>query len=131
MKRKKVTATYQYTNPHPSELTSLGDCVFRAISVATGKTWLEVYDELCVLGRELLAPPNDGETYKTYLDRLGERVEVMVNRKRLTGKDLAKRKDGATYVIRTAGHLATIKEGKVRDTWDSGDKSGYIIWKLG
>ncbi len=117
MKRKLKTPTYEYTNTHPNEIKTLGDCVFRAISVATGKSWLEVYDELCELGRELLAPPNDGEAYKAYLDKIGTRVEVMVNRKRLTGKDLAKRKDGKTYIIRTAGHLSCVKDGKVRDTW--------------
>lgn len=130
MRKPKVTPTYQYTNPHPNEIKSLGDCVFRAISIATGKSWLEVYDELCQLGRENLAPPNDGETYKPYLDKIGSRIEVMVNRKRLTGKDLAKRKDGKTYVIRTAHHLTAIKDGKVRDTWDSGNKSGYLIWEM-
>lgn len=130
MKKPKVTATYEYTNPHPNEIKSLGDCVFRAISIATGKSWLEIYDELCTLGRENLAPPNDGETYKPYLDKIGSRVEVIVNRKRLTGADLAKRKDGNIYVIRTANHLSTIKDSKVRDTWDSGQKSGYIIWQI-
>jgi len=130
MERNKVTPTYQYTNPHPNNLKGLGDCVFRAISIATGKGWVEIYVELCDLGLELLAPPNDGETYKAYLDKIADRVEVMVNKKRLTGKDLAKRKDGKTYIIRTAGHLACIQDGKVRDTWDSGNKSGYIIWEL-
>ena len=129
MKVKK-TSTFEYTNTHPNEIKTLGDCVFRAISIATGKTWFEVYDDLCKLGRELIAPPNDMETVKTYMDSRADRVEVMVNRKRLTGADLAKRKDGKTYVIRTAGHLATVKDGKVRDTWDSGHKSGYIIWEL-
>ena len=126
----KNTATFEYTNTHPSQIKTLGDCVFRAISIATGKTWLEVYDDFCELGRTLIAPPTDMVTLKTYLDRRANRVEVIVNRKRLTGADLAKRKDGKTYVIRTARHVATIKDGKVRDTWDSGSKSGYIIWEL-
>ena len=130
MNRKKKTPTYEYTNTHPNEIKTIGDCVFRAISIATGKSWLEVYDELCEMGRELLAPPNDGETYKCYLDGIADRILVKVDRKRLTGKDLAKRKDGKTYVLRLANHVATVKDGKVRDTWDSGNKSAYIVWVL-
>ena len=130
MHRKKGTPTYAYTNPHPKDLVSLGDCVFRAISVATGKDWLTVYDELTKLGREVLAPPNDKHTYSVYLDRIATREPVIHNGKRLMGQQLARRKDGATYVIRSAGHVATVKDGKVRDTWNSGDRSAYIIWKI-
>lgn len=124
------TPNFAYTNTHPTGIKSHGDCVFRAISIATGKTWLDVYDELTALGRELLAPPNDKLTYTTYLDRIADRVPVMVNKKRLTAKDLAKRKDGATYVVRQANHLVTVKDGKVRDTWNSSERGSYLIWSI-
>lgn len=104
--------------------------LFSFVSITTGKSWLDVYDELTALGRDLLAPPNDKVTYQIYLDRFADRIDVIKGGKRLTGKDLAKRKDGKTYVVRTAHHLATVQDGKVRDTWDSSDKSAYIIWQL-
>lgn len=125
---RKPTATFKYTNPHPKGIRTLGDCVIRAIAVATGKDWLTVYDELVVLGRELLAPPTDMKVVTAYLDPIAKRVEVKVDGRRLTGEDLTKRR--GTFVIRTAGHLATVKSGKIRDTWNSGSKSAYIIWKL-
>jgi hypothetical protein len=124
------TATFTFTNTHPKGIVTLSDCVYRAISIATGKTWLEVYDELTDLGRELLAPPNDPKTFTAYLDKLYGRKEVKVNSKRLTGADLARQHPTKTYVIRTANHVATVKGGKVRDTWDSSKKSGYIIWEV-
>lgn len=127
---RKSTPTFTYTNPHPKGIRTLGDCVFRAIALATGKTWLEVYDDLVALGREQLAPPTDKVTYATYLDRRADRIDVMKGGKRLTPSDLAKRKDGKTYVVRVAGHLATVQGGKVRDTWDCGAKSAYVIWVL-
>lgn len=130
MAKDRTTLTYQYTNPHPNEIRSLADCVYRAISIATGKDWLTVYDELTTLGREHLMPPNDNKLYAIYLDKIGTRLDVKVNNKRLTGADVAKWNDGNTYIIRTAHHLAAIKDGKVRDTWNSSHKSGYIIWKL-
>lgn len=130
MSKPKNTATFAYANPHPKGIKSYSDCVYRALSMATGKDWLAIYDELTALGRELLAPPNDKLTYATYLDRIADRIEVKRDGKRLTGKAVAKMDKGKVYVIRTAHHLATVKSGKVQDTWDSSDKSAYIVWEM-
>lgn len=119
---------YKYTNTHPQGDKSLNDCVYRAISIATDKPWLQIYDELTALGRSILAPPNDSKTYKTYLDNIAEQLPAIVNKKRLTGKDLTKL-DGV-FIIQTAHHLAAVKNKQVLDTWDSSDKSAYRIWKL-
>lgn len=121
------TATFIYTNPHPTGAKRLGDCVYRAISIATGKDWLTVYDELTMLGRELLAPPNDKVTYQVYLDKVGERIKPIVNGKRLLPTDLPKR---GVYLIRQANHLTVVKDGRVRDTWDTSKRSSYLIWKI-
>jgi hypothetical protein len=129
--RKKGTPTYAFTNPHPKGLTSLGDCVFRAISIATGKDWLTIYDELTALGRELIAPPNDNATYTVYLDKIADRIPA----KRKTAEGLKRHTPATlpktgTYVVRQAGHLVTVKNGKARDTWNSSNKSAYIVWKV-
>jgi hypothetical protein len=123
------TTTYKFTNTHPKGIKTSSDCVYRALSIATGKEWLEVYDELHTLGRELLAPPNDMKTVSKYLDDIAVRHEVMYNGRRLTGANIAS-SSNKTYVVRTAGHLAAIVNGKVRDTWDSSKKPTYIIWEL-
>lgn len=128
--RRKGTPTYAYTNPHPNDIISHGDCVYRAIAIATGKDWLTVYDELTALGRELLAPPNDKLTYATYLDRIADRIEVISYGKRATGKTIARRDPSKIYVLSMAHHMACVKDGKIRDTWNSGDKAAYIVWEL-
>lgn len=130
MRKPKTTTTYEYTNPHPNGIVTHGDCVYRAISIATGKSWLEVYDELTALGRELLCPPNDKYTYATYLDRIADRQTIKSFGKRPTGKTVARLDPSKIYVVRQANHLSTVKDGKVRDTWDSSDKSAYIVWEL-
>lgn len=130
MAKPKGTAYFAYTNPHPKGIKSHGDCVYRAIALATGKDWLTVYDELYKLGRELLAPPNDDLTYKTYLDRIADRIEVKTVGGRLKGKGVARLDSSKTYVVRMAGHLVCVKGGKLRDTWNCGDKSAYIVWQL-
>lgn len=130
MAKAKTTQTYAFTNPHPKGIKSHDDCVYRAISIATGKDWLTVYDELTALGRELLAPPNGKLTFATYLDRIADRIEVISMGKRATGKTIAKLDPSKIYVVRMANHLACVKDGKVRDTWNSTDKAAYIVWEL-
>ncbi len=132
MTKPKATQLYAYTNPHPEGIKSLSDCVYRALSIATGKDWLTIYDELTVLGRELLAPPNDDKTYKAYLDKIGRRITVggVMTGKRPTGKHVARLDPSKIYVVRMAGHLAAVKDGKIRDTWNCGDKAAYITWEL-
>lgn len=132
MTKPKGTQLYAFTNPHPNGIKSHSDCVYRAIAIATGKDWLTVYDELTALGRELLAPPNDAKTYKTYLDRIADRVKAtgVIVGKRPTGKTVARMDSSKTYVVRMANHLSCIKDGKIRDTWNCGDKAAYIIWEM-
>jgi hypothetical protein len=132
MTKPAGTQLYAYTNPHPEGIKSRSDCVYRALSIATGKDWLTIYDELTALGRELLSPPNDDYTYKAYLDKIGKRVQVpgVLKGKRPTGKDVARMDSSKTYVVRMAQHLACVKDGKIRDTWNCGHKAAYITWEL-
>lgn len=124
------TSTFKYTNPHPKKKKNLGDCSIRALSIATGKDWLTIYDELAAIGREILAPQGSMEAINIYMERIGTKIPVKVDGKRLTAKDLCALRGSHTYVIRTAGHVACVKNKKLRDTWDSSTKSGYIVWKV-
>lgn len=123
---------YEYTNPHPEKSEEVGDCVIRALSIATGKDWLTIYDELATIGRQQLAPMTDMKTVTAYMDKIGEKIPAIANHKRVTAKMLAMQHhhSKSDYVIRTAHHLATVKDGKLRDTWDSSDRAGYIIWRI-
>ena len=126
-KYRQNTKTFMYTNPHPKDSKTIGDCVIRAISIATKKDWLTVYDELTAIGREVLAPPTDIKVIREYMDGIAERVPAMKNRKRLLPTDLPK---SGTFVVRQSHHLTCVRNGKIRDTWNSGNKSAYIIWRV-
>lgn len=132
---RQSTPTFTYTNPHPKGIRTVGDCVYRAIAIATGKSWLEVYDELTTLGRELLAPPNDPLVYGKYLDSVSKKTvdvkyDTPTGKKRRTPRQLAQLHPTKTYVVSVANHVVAVKGGKVRDTWDSGYKSAYKVWEL-
>lgn len=48
-----------------------GDCVIRAISIAAGKTWYQIYAGLCVQGRMSCGFGNFNEIWSDYLLYLG------------------------------------------------------------
>lgn len=130
MAKSKETSTYKYTNTHPKNLKHQEDCVIRSISIATNKDWLTVYDELCNIGRQVFDAPTSRSAYQIYLESIGKREPAIVNGKRITAKQIAQRQDNKTYVISQAGHLTCVKNNKVKDTWDCGDRASYVIWRI-
>lgn len=121
---------YIKSNVNPSERKK-SDCVVRAIAEATDKPWLEVYDNLCAVGRELFEMPNAKSVYGVYLERLGwtkQRMPKTEQGTRYTVKMLADEKNGDTLVISIARHLTVIKDGNLLDTWDCGYKCVGNYW---
>lgn len=111
------------TNPHP-EGKKTGDCVVRALAIAEGKNWLDVYDALCQIGRRIYDMPNGKRTYETYLQEHGytkQRMPKHANGRRYTLKQLADER-GGTIVVSVARHLATIRDSELLDTWDCSHK---------
>lgn len=112
------------TNPNPSGKKT-GDCVVRALALAEDKRWLDVYDALCKLGRELHEMPNNKKTYETYLLKRGWRKQRMPKHptgKRYQLRELANEKNNQIFVACVVKHLATVKNGELLDTWDCGAK---------
>lgn len=107
------------------------DCVIRAIAKGEGKTWLEIYDDLTVVGRKLYSVQNDPCVYGEYLSKYSNievKYEIDGSKKRYTVKDVCNFK--GTYIVQIANHLTTVIDGKYYDTWDCGKKAAYKIWKI-
>lgn len=132
------TETFHYHNQNPKNRIT-GDCVYRAISLATGMSYSDTvrsmaefqattyYDVICSTG------------INKYLKSIGWKCLKQPrkpNNKRYTGKEFCKllQSDGyitetkllldSTYnIIANIGSLHTIAiiDGKVNDTWDSTD----------
>lgn len=115
-----------------------GGCVARAITIATGLPYKEVYATLEILGqlegtegapvrgRYRRSHPLRGmkpDTHKRYLDSLGwEYIAVPV------GMLLDLMPHVGTIIIHFKGHLATAIDGVLYDNWDSRKKMirGYF-----
>lgn len=112
------------TNPHPTG-KKIGDCVIRAIVLAEKRDWVEVYDRLVAIGRELHDMPNSKNVYEKYLLDRGWKKEKMpryLTGKRYKLKELADIHDNETIIVSIAKHIATVINGELVDTWDCSNK---------
>jgi len=130
---------------------SAGDCVVRAISIATGKPYQEVYDKLkdanltfaytkrCRVARKLLkrgSTPRNGnykKVYRKYLEALGWKwtPTMFIG----SGCKVHLKKDelpGGKLIVNVSKHITAVVDGVINDTFDcSRDETrcvyGYYI----
>ena len=118
----------KYYNPNPLK-KEVGDCVVRAICAAEDAIWDNVYRELCDIGFELKALPDDNEVYREYLNRHGYVRTPISNKKgskRPTVNQMATRsKKEGCFICEVANHLVTVKDGYILDIYDSGESCLY------
>ena len=98
----------------------------------TGKSWLEVFDELIPYVREVQANPNAPQVYSKYLEDQGFKwvgIRAQKGKSRPTVATMYKEFPKGTCIIRVAHHVVAMVDGIYYDTWDSGGKSvyGYYI----
>lgn len=125
---------FTYHNENPKNSKSSGDCVIRAIAFATGNGWDKTFTDLCALGLKMKAMPNDNKVFRAYLKQLG--LEQMPQPRKsdntkYTLKEFAKASSRTgTYIISVANHLTVVKNRKIIDTWDCGEKCVGNYWTI-
>ena len=133
------TPSYHFYNANPKGKRT-GDCVVRAISAATGKTWEEVLQGLTEIALKFKLMPNDDKCYSRYLESLGWKKEKQPRKDdntKYTGSEFCELLDSEnceyilpyqssidTVIAKIGGHhIVCIKihdyEHKVFDTWNS------------
>lgn len=127
-----ASRNYKYYQPNKKDLKDeYGDCVIRSLTKALGKDWLEVFDEMQPLSRELQVPFNCRPCYEKYIESKGFIYHGISNAKgtkRPTVDRFAKDHPTGVYVLRVANHIVTVVDGIYYDTWDCGYKSLYGYW---
>lgn len=117
-------------NPNPKH-KSVGDCVIRAICVATDKEWDDVFIELMLKGYDMKDIPTANYVWGAYLHDLGFKREIIDNTcpDCYTIKDFITDNPAGTFVLGTGTHAATVKDGKLYDTWDSSNEVPIYYWR--
>ena len=107
------------------------DCVIRAICAATGKSWHDVFWDLCELAAQQCTMPSSNWLWGLYLKRLGFKPFLLPGScpECTTVKAFCERFPEGVYIIGTGDHAVCIRDGHYIDAWDSGDTVPAYFWK--
>lgn len=113
---------YIYYNENPRGNYYAGDCVIRAISVVTGKTWEEIYAALCAEGFYIGDWGNNNGAWDWYLRSLGYKRYICSNDCPYcySVADFANDHPTGKYVLASGTHAIALVSGNWYDSWDSG-----------
>lgn len=114
---------FVYTNPNPSKKL-VGDCVIRAVSIVLDQTWLETYDGITAVGRELRDMPSSNAVWDAYLRDKGYVKHIIPDTcpECYRVADFCWDHPSGDYLLATGTHVIAVLNGDYYDTWDSGDE---------
>lgn len=127
----RVKSMYVKANPNPSG-AYVGDCVIRAISVATGLDWERTYVELAMQGFVMTDMPSSNRVWGAYLKSKGfERHQLPDTCPDCyTVKAFCEEHPDGVYIVATGMHVVAVVNGSYYDAWDSGDEvAAYYFTK--
>ena len=118
-------------NPNPLGKTT-GDCVVRAIAIATDQSWRKTYRQLCDLGEIHADMPSSNYIWGTYLRQRGARQFLLPEScpECLTVRAFCERYPEGVYVIGTGDHAVAVIDGDWYDSWNSEDEIPTYFWRV-
>ena len=121
---------FVYYNTNPVNKV-VGDCAVRGISTILNKRWEEVYDDLCVLGRQMHDMPSSNAVWSEYLYQLGFSRRIIPDScpACYTVRRFCDDHKTGAYVLATGSHVIAVIDGNYYDTWDSGDEIPVYYFK--
>ena len=119
-----------YANPNPCRQEE-PDCVVRAISIATGKSWHEVHNGLCRQSAERCTMPSVNWLWELYLRKHGFEKFLLPETcpSCLTVREFCRRYSEGVYVIGTGTHAVCVIDGNYYDAWDSGEETPTYFYR--
>jgi len=100
------------------------DCVIRAISCATNKSWDYVYDYLSDIAQYEGTLFDKRDFVRNYLDRTYERLYGIYG----TVGEISAMFPQNTILITMNGHITCSKNGVIYDTFDCRDREVENVW---
>lgn len=111
------------------------DCVKRAITKATGRSYEEISLELNRYKKITKCEKfNDNKNWKPYIENVLKGIKLsfpaVVGEPRMNGARFCEKFHKGTYILRMAKHLTCVIDGVIYDTWNCSDKCVYNAWKI-
>lgn len=116
-------------NPNPTG-RSVGDCAVRAISKALDIDWESAYVMICINGYSMGDMPSSDSVWGSVLRQNGfYRLNIPNSCPECyTAEDFCRDYSKGTYVLGFGGHVATVKDGILYDSWDSSQEIPQFMW---
>ena len=120
---------YVFYNPNPAG-KKVGDCVIRAISKVTNKSWQETYIAIAVQGYNLYDMPSSNNVWGAYLRSLGFKCYTIPNTcpNCYTVRDFCYDNPQGASLLATGSHVVAVIDGDYYDAWDSGAEIPIYYW---
>lgn len=108
----------------------VGDCAVRAISVALGIDWETAYSLIATAGFSMGDMPSSDSVWGAVLRQNGFYRKIIPNTcpECYTAEDFMDDHPSGTYVLAFGGHVATVKDGNLYDSWDSSKEVPQYYW---
>ena len=111
---------WEQYNPNPLS-RRVGDCAIRAVSKALDEDWETTYAMITTDGFAMADMPSSDAVWCATLRKHGFYRDAIPNScpNCYTAEDFTKDHPKGTFVLAFGGHVATVKDGDLYDSWDS------------
>ena len=122
---------YEYYNPNPTG-RRVGDCAVRAVAKALDISWEDAFCLISANGYLMGDMPSSDSVWGSVLRQAGFRREVIPNAcpSCYTAADYCTAHPSGTHVLGFGGHVATVVDGCLYDSWDSSSEIPIYVWRL-
>ena len=111
----------------------VGDCAVRAVSVALGVDWETAFAMLAKNAFLMGDMPSSDGVWGSVLRQQGFSRSGIPNTcpDCYTARDFAHDHPHGVHVLGFGGHVATVKDGRLYDAWDSSNEIPQFVWYRG
>lgn len=108
----------------------VGDCAVRAVSKALDIDWETAFAKIAAAGYEMGDMPSSDSVWGAVLRQNGFYRETIPNTcpECYTAEDFCRDNPQGTFVLGFGGHVATVVDGTLYDSWDSSTEIPVYMW---
>lgn len=109
---------------------NVGDCAVRAVAKALDISWEDAYAKIVSNGYAMGDMPSSDSVWGSVLRQNGFYREAIPNEcpDCYTAKDFCKDNPYGIYVLGFGGHVATVVDGDLYDSWNSENEIPVYVW---
>lgn len=110
---------------------NVGDCAVRAVSKALSVDWETAFAELVASAFFMCDMPSSDAVWGAVLRKNGFIRESLPNTcpDCYTAEDFCNDHPKGVFVLGFGGHVATVVDGKLYDSWDSSHEIPQFVWR--